>query len=308
MDVDPDAIARGGRRLDEALVPLRSLYGESSGAIVDFIHIEPLRDRSELYDWTIDAHTHAGLHQVVLLYTGGVQVSLDEATHDIVAPAVITIPASVVHSFDYEPHSSGFVLAIAEGQLDGSPIGEWLRSLLFEQGVTLSLGEGDTLVERLRLYASEIMNEQSTVDTGRMATVDWLTRTLLVLVARESVRFRQSRLRYDGSDLFRSFRSAVEAHYPDHWSVGRYAQHLHVSESSLNRICQAVAATTAFEIVQDRLEIEARRRLVYSTAPIHRIASDLGFADPSYFARFFRRRTGLSPRRFRAEHQPVASS
>jgi len=308
--MDAQAIVGGARsrRPIGALVPLQSLYGEAPGAVIDFVHIEPLRDRSELFDWSIDAHTHAGLHQVVLLFAGRFEVVLDEATHEITAPAVIAIPASVVHSFEYEPHSSGFMLTIADGLLDGSLIGAWLRSRLFETGITLPLDGDENLVRRLRILSSEIVNEQVTVDSARLATIDWLTRTVLVLLARESERVHQSRPEYQTSDLLRDFRSAVEAHFIEHWPVGRYAQQLHVSESSLNRLCQAVAAMTAFEIVQDRLELEARRRLIYTTVPVHRLAADLGFSDPSYFARFLKRRTGFSPRAFRAQHSPVATT
>jgi len=283
------------------------LYGASSGEVLDFIHIEPLRDRSELFDWSIDAHTHAGLHQVVLLFSGGVEVALDEAVHVVGAPAAIAIAANIVHSFDYEPDSTGFMLTVADGQLGSSPIGAWLRSRLFEGGIVLPLNDATSLVRRLRGLCSEIVSEQKTVDGVRLATIDWLTRTVLVLLARESEKVSQTRPEYRASDLFRDFRSAVEDHYAEHWTIGSYAQHLHVSESSLNRLCRSVAGTTAFEIVQDRLELEARRRLIYTTVLIHRLAGDLGFADASYFARFFRRRTGLSPREFRATHQPVGS-
>ena len=306
MNTERDTGKRRGRRPDGPLAPLRSLYGDSSGALVDLIHIELLRDRSELFDWSIDAHTHAGLHQVVLFLAGTVEVTLDEVPHDVAAPAVVAIPAGVVHSFEYRPHSSGFMLTIADGQLHGSAIGAWLRSRLFEKGFTLELSETDPLVSRVQLLAAEIMTEQQTAETGRIATIDWLTRTLLVLVARESERFRESQPAHRDPDLFRDFRSAVETHYTEHRRVGEYAQELHVSESSLNRLCQTVAGTTAFEIIRDRVEIEARRRLTYSTVPIEGIAGDLGFSDPSYFSRFFRRRTGLSPRQFRATHQLVA--
>lgn len=296
-----------GRRSEDALVPLHSLYGENSGAVVDFIHIEPLRDRSELYDWSIDAHTHAGLHQVVLLFSGRVRVGLDESTHQVASPAAISIPASVVHSFEYQPHSSGYMLTVADRQLDGSPIGSWLRSRLFETGVTLGMGEGAGLADRLQHLSNEIMKEQATVDVGRVATIDWLTRTVLVLLARETQRV-ESQPSHFTSGLFREFMSAVEAHYNEQWPITGYAEHLHVSESSLNRLCQSVADTTAFEVVQGRLEVEARRRLTYTTTPIHRVAGDLGFSDASYFARFFRRRTGTSPREFRSKYQTVASS
>jgi len=44
---------------------------------------------------------------------------------------------------------------------------------------------------------------------------------------------------------------------------------------------------------------EAKRQLVFTTQPIHDISAELGFADPSHFARFFRKQTGTAPHEFR---------
>jgi AraC family transcriptional activator of pobA len=44
---------------------------------------------------------------------------------------------------------------------------------------------------------------------------------------------------------------------------------------------------------------EAKRQLVFTTQPIHEISEELAFADPSHFARFFRKQTGTTPHEFR---------
>jgi len=100
-------------------------------------------------------------------------------------------------------------------------------------------------------------------------------------------------------DRLRRFRLLIEAHYLKHWPVARYARQLAVSESSLNRLCQDLTGGTAFDVVQQRVLLEARRRLMYVPGSVAMIAEELGFKDPAYFCRFFRRHTGLSPTAFR---------
>jgi AraC family transcriptional activator of pobA len=48
--------------------------------------------------------------------------------------------------------------------------------------------------------------------------------------------------------------------------------------------------------------LEARRRLVYAASSVSGIAGELGFKDPAYFSRFFRRHSGVSPVDFRRRH------
>jgi len=48
---------------------------------------------------------------------------------------------------------------------------------------------------------------------------------------------------------------------------------------------------------------QAKRQLVFSDQPIHEIAYDLAFTDPSHFTRFFRKNTGMSPQAFREERR-----
>ncbi|MGB3383878.1 MAG: helix-turn-helix domain-containing protein [Marinomonas sp.] len=52
--------------------------------------------------------------------------------------------------------------------------------------------------------------------------------------------------------------------------------------------------------------LEAKRQLLYTSQSIEEIAYNLGFKDPAYFSRFFKKNTGYPPGRFRAaSQQPI---
>lgn len=277
-------------------IPHYQLYGEEADVRpFDFVHIEPLRDRSELHDWTIDVHTHVGLAQLALFLTGGMELSIDGRTERVRAPAVVTIPSGTVHGFDLDPGSAGFVVMLADERLDSAQLGRWLRSALFERPATLLLdARASTNVEHLCAY---LLAEQQTLDEAHDAMTHWLTLVLLTVIARQAESTAEAGGEH--ADWLRQFRLLVESHFAEHRTVSWYADRLHLSESTLNRLCQRAAGWTAFEIIQDRLELEARRRLRYTTVPVSTLAGELGFADQSYFSRFFRRRTGQSPTAFR---------
>ena len=91
----------------------------------------------------------------------------------------------------------------------------------------------------------------------------------------------------------------VEAHHREHLAVGDYARLLGLTPERLNRLTRGETGQSALDILHARLAREACRRLTYTTAPIAKLALELGFDDPAYFCRFFKRRTGQSPREFR---------
>jgi AraC family transcriptional activator of pobA len=53
------------------------------------------------------------------------------------------------------------------------------------------------------------------------------------------------------------------------------------------------------QLIHARILLEAKRQLHYTDAPVHTVATELGFQDAAYFTRFFSRRVGISPRVFR---------
>jgi AraC family transcriptional activator of pobA len=293
----------------EDTVRFHSLYGEPSAQLVDFLHIERLRSRSELFDWSIDPHAHPGLEQVMLIFDGGADVTLDDETYDLTAPVAISTPSGAVHAFELEQDSSGFVVTLSAGHLSDLAMGTWIRDQLFGRAIVVPLDTDSGVAprvgvaSRVKALCEELLCEHDTIDTGRVPTMDALVQVILIQLARQ-VEQVAGPPRGPLRDRFREFRMAVEDHYTEHWPLQRYAELLYMSESSLNRVCRSAAGSTAFELIQARLELEARRRLIYTTAPIHRLAIDLGFLDPSYFSRFFRRRTGMAPNEFRRLHQP----
>ena len=61
-------------------------------------------------------------------------------------------------------------------------------------------------------------------------------------------------------------------------------------------------------LLHQRLAREATRRLVHVAMPVSQLAFELGFDDPAYFCRFFKRQTGLSPRAYRERAQGPAQA
>lgn len=96
-----------------------------------------------------------------------------------------------------------------------------------------------------------------------------------------------------------SFKNLLNKKRKELTSVNEYANLLSITPNYLNIIVKETTGLTANELIQKRIILEAKRLLINIHLDIAQIAFELGFKDASYFARFFKRSTGLSPTQFR---------
>ena len=290
---------RRARRLE---IPVFSLYGEARLSAPERFHIEDIRSRSERYDWEIKSHSHRGLFQIIFLFDGKARVRLDHVASEAAAPCAIIVPSGTVHAFSFQPHAHGYVLTVAESEFvarsGGAPTAPAAQTLA-PGVVDLSGVPGE--VSRMVHLLAEIQTEFRAQAAGVATALEGLVGALFVLVGRRSAAGHDADPRNRRrSEAFARFRSLVEAHFTEHRPVGFYAQALHMTESRLNRLCRATVGKSALEIVNDRLLLEAQRKLTHIAAPVSLLAYELGFADPAYFWRFFKKHAGLTPSQFRA--------
>jgi len=99
------------------------------------------------------------------------------------------------------------------------------------------------------------------------------------------------------------FRDLVNEQVTQRHDVASYARELAVSPGHLNNLSKHHLGRSAKAVIQEALIREARRRLLYTNESAARVGHAIGFVDPSYFTRFFRRAAGHSPTEFRMEHQ-----
>ncbi|MBF9219641.1 helix-turn-helix domain-containing protein [Hymenobacter ruricola] len=105
--------------------------------------------------------------------------------------------------------------------------------------------------------------------------------------------------------LVQKFRARIEESFRERHEVGAYAALLHISAGHLSEVVKAQSGKPAIAHIQERLVLEARRLLFHTPQSVKEIAYDLGFADASYFSRFFKRETGLTPAEYRASNREM---
>lgn len=85
-------------------------------------------------------------------------------------------------------------------------------------------------------------------------------------------------------------------------SVAEIAQKVCLSPSRLAHLFTQTLGRSILKWREEQMIQFACQLLLVSPSPIKQIAAQVGFEDPLYFSRVFRRYTGCSPRSFRSEH------
>lgn len=98
------------------------------------------------------------------------------------------------------------------------------------------------------------------------------------------------------------FEALLEQHFRTHKMPSFYAGKLNITLKHLNRICNEILKKTATDVIAGRILLEIKRMLTDKQLSINEIADAIGYEDYSYFSRFFKKQTGMSPTDFRTRN------
>ncbi len=271
-------------------IPSWQLYGETQG-FPDILHVEQVVDRAAGLDWTIGAHRHLHLHQLFLLTSGDIALTVDGAPVTLTPPAVINIPRGTVHGFAFSAGTEGYVVTLPADDFPD------LFTAPAETAAPLArlftLTPDANLIQRFAALAKAHGSQASYRRTLLRAEAAALIAQTLEMVY--DIHPGQARLDPRIQRLDAMVRDSLTRRF----SLEELAKALALSPRHLSRLCKAETGMTAQAYFQAHKLREACRLLVYTRMSAQAIAYQLGFDDPSYFSRAFQRSLGLSPKAYR---------
>lgn len=281
-------------------VPIFELYGYGNvWTVPDPLYCETIAAQRRLHHWHVLPHKHADLFQVLCVESGQVAATLDGRTRTFGAGWVLLVPRMVVHEFAFRPGTRGYILSLTYALLD--PLCQRFELGLCAADDWQALKLGARIEDEFTAMAFARLDHAYRHFYGPQRG-PLLEALLVVILAwagrRRSAHPRRSGLSPGGRHLAR-YAGLINDHYAEQHQVGWYARRLGLTPARLNAIVRAGAGKSALQLVHERLLLEARRELIYTTRAIGTISDALGFSDPGYFTRFFKRAAGVSPKDFR---------
>ena len=232
---------------------------------------------------------------------------------EMAAPAMLWLPHSARGSLRVMAGGAGFNAAIGfdfvQRMVGDAALATYLRPLL-DQTV---LAGPDALASQVGMLSGSfaaLVEESQELRPAAAAMMGLQLGTLLLQLWRRAG-MPSGSLRGAGATTAQRFRQLIELHYREGLGIDQFAARLGVTRAHLHDACLRAAGRTPLALLHDRLLTEARTRLEQTDLSVEQVGYGIGFRDPGYFNRFFKRSVGQSPgayRRSAAAARPTAAA
>lgn len=219
---------------------------------------------------------------------------------------VVCAPGDIVQM--YEDIRSPRLLLISSAYLHGMQIRlQDLLSAFFVQHETPVFTLSQDEVQELCFYYDLLLRDIERPGTFQKEIVNRLTALYIYKVGNAIYNHRAERLPANKIPvkrddlLFRRFIELLGEHHRTERRVDFYARQLCVTAKYFSAVVRRVSGRTASDWIDSYVILEAKSLLKYSEMSIQEIAFYLNFANPSFFGKFFKHHTGMSPGEYKVQ-------
>lgn len=259
------------------------------------IRVEKLEDR--LQPRVAFPHRH-DFFQITVVTQGKGWHEIDFNQHKIPSSQIFLMKPGQVHSWKLSSKTKGFVIEFTSESL---PKDLWRNSNFLSEVFQLSdaVSPNNYDFKRFTTICSKLLYEFELQQNHFESCLQSLLSEFLILYSRNSQ--DRNSASYPDSEVVSRFRLLVETHFKKEHQVTFYAQSLGLTSKALTMRLSRLINKSPRAIIQERFILEAKRMLAYSGMSVAEIGFELGFEDPNYFTRFFKRFTKMNPSNFRAQ-------
>ena len=249
-------------------------------------------------------HTHS-YYQIIWFKKGSGVHYVDFNEYPIVDNTLIFISPGQIHFFERNTNFEGVLIHFNECFLADEQSSEniFLKYNMFNAFDTVPYYTvSDEVAMNLQYISDQLKDEMHNEHAFAYHDyLKYLIKIFLINIQRNAQRGTGTPLCINNSAnrIFVRFRQLLEHNYRECHTVKEYAQFMNISTKTLTNSIVESSRSTPLKLINERIILEAKRYLLYSSLKVKEISYLLGFEDPSYFVKFFKRNTGSLPIEFR---------
>ena len=243
-------------------------------------------------------HVHP-FYEIVWFRSGSGVHTVDFTDYEVQPATIFFVAPGQLHAFDGTHSGEGYVIKVCAHLLEGLRLKYEFFNAYDSVPYKRMLPCAVARVERIVAMMAEELGHRDEV--GHDVFLQSLVAMLLTVIERcEDADEAPKQLQTSTAHrTFLAFRREIEHHYATVHTVKEYAARLNVSTKTLSNYVAACTHLTPLEMINNRIVLEAKRMLRYSDMNVKEIAHELGFEDPSYFNKFFKRLAGCTAAEFK---------
>lgn len=262
------------------------------------LYIRPLKEHLKKYSFARLPHRH-DFYLVLYVESGGGTHTIDFVTYQVKPNSFYMMTPGQVHSWKLDKGTTGYVLFFTPsfyqmGQTDMKLLHfPFFHSLNHNPQIEM----GKKRDPMISLLLKEMRNEYQKPHMNRHLQRSYLNIILIKL----ATHYKQPSA---GSTLATTFKlrqleELIDTHFKELKQPSAYADKMNLSSSYLNHLCKQSLHKTLTELISERVVLEAKRYFAYSDLTVNQVSDRLNFSNTSYFIRFFKKHTCLTPEQFK---------
>ena len=249
-------------------------------------------------DLVHDLHRHDFYFVLAVQHGSGIH-EIDFIKYPVQDNSVFILRPGQVHKLELAADAVGFLM---EFDLSFYQPKNTISEHRWKKASSKSYCELETpRFKKLHTYLNTVFDEYSSKQEGYLEAIKATLDLFFLEYIRQS-RNPNSIAKSESGYIQERFEELVrllETNISSMKSVSAYADLLSLSSYQLNSISKTAVGKTVSDLINEQIILEAKRHLLATPEQVKEIAYTLGFEDPSYFIRFFRKHTGVSPDTFR---------
>ncbi len=281
-------------------IPVRNIKSAESqnahGLKIRTLH--SLLDGSDLFH---HLHRH-DYYYILLIEKAKGEHEIDFVTYSLNTDRIFLLKPGQVHQLKVSKGGKGFIVQFANeltSEFNASQL-QSLRTVFHNSVYDLTKSQASHLKAIFELMLGEYTSQEE--QYVEIIKSHLLTAILHLLRVVKGNRTSTSQSSFSQEKL-EQLQVLMEKHIVTLKKTSDYAQLLHLSDYQLNSITKSLLGKNCSEVINEYVILEAKRYLLATTNQVSQIADTLGFDDPAYFIRFFKKHVGVTPDSFRKTSQ-----
>lgn len=229
--------------------------------------------------------------RVIRVISGHARSTVNMISHDMEAGMLVVIPAGSI--FEIEEVDDDF-------NIQTFSFSELPQETAFKECTVFHLNDDDWQLtgKYLDLLWVTVKRNPLSLSVVRALQTALLMELHVIYYNKETVEHNRRPISRQ-EDILHRFTTLVNEHATCEHSIAFYAGRLCLTPNYLGAVIREASGQTVKQWIHRYIIQQAKLQLKYSDQPIWQIAENLNFANPSFFCKFFKHETGMSPGEYR---------